>query len=801
MNHDPKDLAPGAPGMEPHRAKTILSGLGTAIQPSSRIYFHATEGMISRICYPDGFQLAATDLHWIVTNGTDYFSEEGRHTHPETTGPEEGIPAYRMVQTCTRGRYTLHKEVITDPFRDTFLQKNQFNWSPAPATINDDPSAELPPAAINGGTSAERPLDAASGVSGSPSDGMRYYLLLTPCIGGDSNGHTAWIGDYKGIPMLFAQKGEHVLALACSQPMLQLTVGFHGVSDGWMDLAAHYKLTRISSRADAGHVVLTAEISSHPANIWVAVSMGSSAQEAGAKAWGSLMDGFETIKERYTGAWRQWQLSLSSAATGNTLGKFIKRSTSVLKYGESKTNPGAQQEGAFLHPKIAIEAARSYLALASKEDTLRLLGHLMSTQEPEGYWASSASSYGTPSSSLSSLDLVSEVILLMDQCRRKFFISPEAMKRYWPMIWKAATYLVTAGPQSPMDRWNLPLPGLDVQVSAHWKLPPGHGSGSISIYSLGAEIAALLAVADMAEERQQPGIATYCRKTADYLFEHIDDWNYVKGTDQARETGVEGYYVHEAPMTSAPGLPAASTAGSISADPLFLVRFGLRTPNDPRIQNTLAVIDKYLKLDTPLGSCYKRFPWERDIRPQLVAERAMFDCQASGHTNQASGPQNQTNQASGQERARQGLVILESLAENGYFPEEIQGHIPHALTHTSYIQLCHMIRESAILPRFTTERYLDKNPQAPFLIWRITAPCARLPRHKKLRIELPESALIHWSDDEWATKQHTLTRDTQLGVHVAELSPKLSTARELTFTFFWLGLDKWENKNFTVRLI
>jgi glucoamylase len=782
MNHDPKDLAPGAPGMEPHRAKTILSGLGTSIQPSSRIYFHATEGMISRICYPDGFQLAATDLHWIVTNGTDFFSEEGRHTHPETIGPEEGIPAYRMVQTCTRGRYTLHKEVITDPFRDTFLQKNQFTWTQA-AERPQDPASGAPGIAGLSGTSGTPGPSGAPGIAG-PGEGMRYYLLLTPCIGGDSNGHTAWIGDYKGIPMLFAQKGEHVLALACSQPMLQLTVGFHGVSDGWMDLAAHYKLTRISSKADTGHVVLTAEIGSHPANIWVAISMGASALEAGAKAWGSLMDGFETIKERYTGAWRQWQLSLSSAATGNTLGKFIKRSTSVLKYGESKTNPGAQQEGAFLQPKITIEAARSYLTLASKEDTLRLLGYLMSTQEPEGYWASSSGSYGIPSTSLSSLDLVSEVILLMDQCRRKFFISPEAMNRYWPMIWKAAAYLVTAGPLSPMDRWNLPLPGLDAQVSAHWNLPPGHGSGSISIYSLGAEIAALLAVADMAEERQQPGIATYCRKTADYLFEHIDDWNYVKGTDQARETGVDGYYVHEAPMVSAPGLPAASTAGSISADPLFLVRFGLRTPDDPRIQNTLTVIDKYLKLDTPLGPCYKRFPWERDIRPQLVAERAMFDCLGSG-----------------QERARQGLAIVESLAENGYFPEEIQGHIPHAHTHTSYIQLCHMIREGAIFPRFTTERYLDKNPQAPFLIWRMTAPCARLPRHKKLRIELPESALIHWSDDEWATKQHTLTRDTLLGVHVAELSPKLSTARELTFTFFWLGADQWENKNFTVRLI
>ncbi len=773
MNHDPKDLAPGAPGMEPHRAKTILSGLGTAIQSSSRIYFHVTEGRISRICYPDGFNLAATDLHWIVTDGKTFFSEEGIHTHPETTCPEEGVPAYRMVQTCTQGKYTLHKEVITDPQRDTLLQRNQFKWATAEG-----------PSSSNGPATAEGP-STSKGLASPTDEGqsMRYYLLFTPCIGGDSNGHTAWIDQYKGIPMLFAQKGEMVIALACSHPIQQSSMGFHGISDGWMDLAAHRKLTRIYPRAESGHVVLTAEIGGNPTDVWVAISMGSSVQEAGAKAWGSIMEGFDVLKERYAGAWRQWQHSLSSAATGNTLGKFLKRSTTVLKYGESKVVPGAQQQGAYMHPRIAVAAARAYLALAAKEDTLRLLCYLMSIQEPEGYWASAVHPYGAPASSLAALDLTSDVILLLDQCRRKFLISPEAMKRYWPMIWKAGTYLVSAGPLSPIDRLDHPLPGLDTQVSAHWKLPPGHGSGAISVYSIGAEIAALLAVADMAEERQQPGIATYCRKTADYLFEHIDDWNYVKGTTQAKETGVEGYYVHEGPALLGQNLTAASTAGSISADPLFLVRFGLRTADDPRIQNTLAVIDRYLKTDTPLGICYKRFPWEKEIRPQLVAERAMFDCQA------------------GQvEKAKEGLKVLESLAENGYFPEEIHGHIPHALTHTAYIQLCHIIREGATLPRFTKERYLDKNPQAPFLIWRITAPCARLSRLKKLRIELPESALIHWTEDEWATKQHTLTRDTQLGVHVAELSPKLATAKELTFTFFWLTPDRWENKNFTVKL-
>src|SRR5690606_13954680 len=45
----------------------------------------------------------------------------------------------------------------------------------------------------------------------------------------------------------------------------------------------------------------------------------------------------------------------------------------------------------------------------------------------------------------------------------------------------------------------------------------------------------------------------------------------------------------------------------ISADALALVRFGLRSADDPKILNTLKVIDEKLKIETPLGSCWHRY--------------------------------------------------------------------------------------------------------------------------------------------------------------------------------------------------
>jgi hypothetical protein len=44
-------------------------------------------------------------------------------------------------------------------------------------------------------------------------DDYHLYMLLAPHLGNRGAGNTAWVGDYKGIPMLFAEReGEAPLA-------------------------------------------------------------------------------------------------------------------------------------------------------------------------------------------------------------------------------------------------------------------------------------------------------------------------------------------------------------------------------------------------------------------------------------------------------------------------------------------------------------------------------------------------------------------------------------------------------------
>ena len=87
--------------------------------------------------------------------------------------------------------------------------------------------------------------------------------------------------------------------------------------------------------------------------------------------------------------------------------------------------------------------------------------------------------------------------------------------------------------------------------------------------------------------------------------------------------GVDGYYVRITPPDVAsanspakgfvpiknrpPGTILASAARIVSMDALALVRFGLRSPHDPRIINTLKVIDSVLKTETSTGPVWHRY--------------------------------------------------------------------------------------------------------------------------------------------------------------------------------------------------
>jgi glucoamylase len=76
-----------------------------------------------------------------------------------------------------------------------------------------------------------------------------------------------------------------------------------------------------------------------------------------------------------------------------------------------------------------------------------------------------------------------------------------------------------------------------------------------------------------------------------------------------------------------------------------------------------------------------------------------------------------------------------------------------------------------------------------------------MPQNKKLRVTLMAPALVHWSVDNWQTSQDISTRNTGLGVHVADLpAERLSAGSEIIFTFYWLQTQRWEGADFSVTV-
>ena len=181
--------APGRPGIPARWTSSAKTGVGTALSPMSRVWFTLSHGILNEIYYPRVDQACTRDLGLIITDGQDFFSEEKRHTEHQVAYLAQGVPAYRLANTCQQRRYRIEKEILSDPRRDVVLQ--QVRFVPLQGNLDD----------------------------------YHLHALLAPHVGNRGTGNTAWVGDYKGTPMLFAERAGTALALACSAPWLKGSAG------------------------------------------------------------------------------------------------------------------------------------------------------------------------------------------------------------------------------------------------------------------------------------------------------------------------------------------------------------------------------------------------------------------------------------------------------------------------------------------------------------------------------------------------------------------------------------------------
>ncbi len=95
--------ATGGPGTEPRWTSSAKSGVGTALDSRSRIWFTISHGIVDEVYYPRVDQANTRDFGLLVTGASGFFAEEKRDTTSTVHLLGPGVPGYRLVNRCMQG--------------------------------------------------------------------------------------------------------------------------------------------------------------------------------------------------------------------------------------------------------------------------------------------------------------------------------------------------------------------------------------------------------------------------------------------------------------------------------------------------------------------------------------------------------------------------------------------------------------------------------------------------------------------------------------------------------------------------
>jgi glucoamylase len=851
-DHNP---APGGPGLEPRWTSSAKSGVGTAFDGRSLVWFTVSHGILDEVYYPRVDQANTRDFGLVIIDAgapdqEPFFSEEKRDAGSVVHLLAAGVPGYRLINTCSRGRYQIEKTIVTDPERDVIVQRVRFR-----ALVGTFES-------------------------------YRVFALLAPHLGNQGFGNDAWCDEYKGIPMLFAQRADVSLALSCNCDWRARSCGYVGVNDGWRQLRDQRHLIEYTE-ARNGNVALTGEIDlaatarivgdDRVAEFVLALGFGSGPAEAAQRARMTLASKFDSIAETYVREWHGYhertigpeppsksldpdhmritaEHDLAAGADrvthdGTPSGSGDPRdrtpvdlpasvidlyytSAAVLACHEDKRAIGAliaslsipwgQSKGDhelggyhLVWPRDLVESAGALMAAGHCNLARRTLRYLMSTQEADGQWPQNMWLDGRAYWGGIQMDETGFPILFAELLRRENELKDLDP---WPMVRRAAAFIVRYGPVTQQDRWE--------------------EDGGYSPFTLAVEIASLIVAADFADAAGESDAAALLRETADAWNDNVERWTYVAGTEFARLAGVDGYYTRIAPPESADvdSLPAGYVsirnrpAGSdrtryenlVSPDALALVRLGLRDANDERILNTVRVIDALLCRHTKTGPVWYRYNndgyGEHDDGspfdgvgigrgwPLLAGERAHYEL--------ARSRPDAAVQLLGVMRAQtsDGGMLPEQVWDADDLPDHelLNGRpsgsaMPLVWAHAEYVKLVRSLRDGVVfdMPDRPYDRYVRHKVQARHAIWSAANKARVIRAGRTLRVQTDRPALVHSTEDGWSTTHDTIARELGLlGVWVADLETSaLAPDAAVEFTLYYPEEQRWENVNYRVTVI
>ena len=786
----------GGPGIPPRWTHAAKDGVGTAYASSSRLWFTIWNGVVTEVYYPTVDRPQLRDLQFLVTDGESFFHEEKRHLRSATDRLSHHVLGYRITNSDPEGRYSIVKEVLSDP--------------------------HLPCLLVNTTLSGEESFLKR----------LRLYSLCAPHLGMGGWGNNARVEEIAGRKILTAEKDGIWLALAATVPFSRLSCGYVGQSDGWTDLASDYRMKWEFDRATDGNIALTGELDlGDLLEFTMGLAFGDGLHSAATTLLESLAIPFDKHRERYADQWNRscrQLLTLEKAASDG--GDLYHGSYSLLLAHEDKTYPGAfiaslsipwgesksdDDRGGYhlVWTRDLVNTATGLLAAGNTESPLRALIYLAVSQHADGGFSQNFWIDGEPYWRGIQLDEVAFPILLAWRLRRK-----DGLGNFdpYPMVMGAASYLILHGPATQQERWE--------------------EIGGYSPSTIASNIAALVCAASFARARGDGATAIFLEEYADFLERHVEAW--MVTTEGTLVPGIPRHYIRILPVDVGNPCPledpnrgvlalANRPPGSrwrfsgkeiVDGGFLELVRYGIRKADDPVIVDSLRVLDAILKVDTPDGPCWRRY--NNDGYGQREDGGPFVGSGKGRAWPLLTGERGHYELAAGRDPAPYLRAMERFASPTGLLPEQVWDepdrpdlHMylgrptgsarPLMWAHAEYVKLLRSASDGMVydLVPEVAARYLSRDRKCkPLEIWKHNRQVPAVTAGDILRIQTGAPFLLHWTRDDWGTVEDARSTPTPLGIDYLDIGTLPRQAGRIRFTFFWTDAGRWEGKDFEVAV-
>lgn len=787
----------GKPGIEPRWTQGNKDGVGTAYETSTDIWFTLFSGILTEVYYPTIDQPQLRDMQYLITDGKSFCHEEKRHLHTQVERSWNHALGYRIANSDPEGRYTLTKEVITDPHLPCILQRTELSGE-------------------------------ARFISQ-----LRLYALCAPHLEVGGWGNNAYVIEVAGRELLVAEKDGTWLTMMATVPFKRLSCGYVGHSDGWTDLSSNFELDWEFDRATNGNIALTGELDWTTCNRFtLGIAFGSSLHGAVTTLFSSLDVPFKVHRKRYVEQWNRAcadLLPLHKVSCNG--GNLYHGSVSLLLAHEDKTYPGAliaslaipwgeakgdeNREGYHMvWTRDMVNSAMGLLAAGDRETPLRALVYLATSQQADGNFAQNFWVNGEPHWSGVQLDQVAFPILLSWHLEREGIL-----RNFDPyvMVMRAAGYLICYGPATQQDRWE--------EASGY------------SPSTLASNIAALIGAACLARKRKDEETARFLEEYADFLESHLRDWTVT--TQGTLVPGISRHFIRIHPvdihdpepdedpnhgLLKIANLPAGMQSQFpaceiVDAGFLELVRYGICKPDDPLVVDSLQVVDALLKVKTPYGPGWHRYNHDGfgqradggpftgagvgRVWPLLTGERGHYELAAGGYVRpfirameRFASPTGLLPEQVWDESDRPDLHL--------YLGKPTGSAMPLMWAHAEYIKLLRSVADGRVfdcIPE-VAQRYLGNRECRPIEVWKFNRRTATVGRGATLRIlKTGHPFRLRWSRDEWQNTEEMPSRATVVGIEYVDIAVPLEQQAPIRFTFYWTGSERWEGRDYMVSVV